>query len=232
MFQTCGCGTAVQRFGADRDAFLQGFGAAGNDQCCCRVQQCDVAKRARLAGEHASPPTRPRPASSGVTSKVRIWPFSSAATDVGPVSVISSRPSEPCTTQTASAPRFFNTCASGCTHCLENTPTICRLTPAGLDSGPSRLKMVRVASSVRVGPTFFLAGGGAGANMKPMPASCTQRPTCSGLRSIFTPRDDNTSAAPERDDSARLPCLATGTPQPATMKEAQVETLNEPEPSH
>src|ERR1019366_5868965 len=35
----------------------------------------------------------------------------------------------------------------------------------------------------------------------------------------------------ERDDSARLPCLATGTPTPATMKEAQVDTLTDPEPS-
>src|SRR6202000_2958249 len=67
--------------------------------------------------------------------------------------------------------------------------------------------------------------------MKPMPASLTQRPTCSGLRSILTPSEANTSAAPERDDSARLPCLATGTPVPATMKDAQVETLTEPEPS-
>src|SRR6201991_1399100 len=49
--------------------------------------------------------------------------------------------------------------------------------------------------------------------------------------SILTPSEDNTPAAPERDDSARLPCLATGTPQPATMNEAQVETLTEPEPS-
>src|ERR1700738_5190488 len=67
--------------------------------------------------------------------------------------------------------------------------------------------------------------------MKPIPASATQRPTCSGLMSILTPSEDNTSAAPERDDSARLPCLATDTPAPATMKEAQVETLTEPEPS-
>src|SRR5215471_19485970 len=67
--------------------------------------------------------------------------------------------------------------------------------------------------------------------MKPMPASLTQRPTCSGLMSILTPREDKTSAAPERDDSARLPCLATGTPAPATMNAAQVETLTEPEPS-
>ncbi len=59
----------------------------------------------------------------------------------------------------------------------------------------------------------------------------TQWPTCSGLRSILTPSDDKTSAAPERDDSARLPCLATGMPAPATMNDAQVETLTEPEPS-
>src|SRR6187455_3638093 len=67
--------------------------------------------------------------------------------------------------------------------------------------------------------------------MKPMPASATQRPTRAGAMSIFTPSEDSTSAAPERDDNARLPCLATGTPQPATINEAQVETLTEPEPS-
>src|SRR5947209_11656488 len=67
--------------------------------------------------------------------------------------------------------------------------------------------------------------------MKPMPACCTQWPTLSGGRSILTPSEDSTSAAPERDDSARLPCFATGTPQPATMNDAQVETLTEPDPS-
>src|SRR3979490_943122 len=67
--------------------------------------------------------------------------------------------------------------------------------------------------------------------MKPIPVSATQRPTCSGVMSILTPSEDNTSAAPEREDSARLPCLATGTPEPATMNAAQVETLTEPEPS-
>src|SRR5205085_5907009 len=67
--------------------------------------------------------------------------------------------------------------------------------------------------------------------MKPMPASLTQRPMASGERSILTPSEPSTSAAPERDDRARLPCFATGTPEPATMKAAQVETLTEPEPS-
>src|ERR1700742_623602 len=91
--------------------------------------------------------------------------------------------------------------------------------------------MVRVASSTRVGPTFFIAGWCAGANMKPIPASRMQRPTSSGDRSIFTPSDDSTSAAPEREERARLPCLATVTPAPATMNEAQVETLTDPDPS-
>ena len=61
--------------------------------------------------------------------------------------------------------------------------------------------------------------------MKPMPALSMQRVIASGPRSIRTPSADNTSAAPERDDSARFPCLATGTPQPATTNAAQVETL-------
>ena len=67
--------------------------------------------------------------------------------------------------------------------------------------------------------------------MNPIPASRMQWPICSGVRSILTPSAASTSAAPERDDSARLPCLATGTPAPATMSAAQVEILYEPEAS-
>src|SRR5262245_40814023 len=67
--------------------------------------------------------------------------------------------------------------------------------------------------------------------MNPMPAPRMQRPTPSGSRSMLTPSAASTSAAPEREESARLPCLATGTPAPATMKAAQVEMLNEPEAS-
>ena len=37
-----------------------------------------------------------------------------------------------------------------------------------------------------------------------------------------------TSAAPQREDSARLPCLATGTSAPATMNAAQVEVFYKP----
>ena len=67
--------------------------------------------------------------------------------------------------------------------------------------------------------------------MKPMPASLMQRVTPCGVNSMFTPSAASTSAAPERDERARLPCLATATPAPATIKAAQVEILKEPEAS-
>ena len=55
-----------------------------------------------------------------------------------------------------------------------------------------------------------------GAIRKTMPASAST----AGRRSIGTssemPSAEIASAAPDFDDSARLPCLATGTPQPAT----------------
>ena len=37
-------------------------------------------------------------------------------------------------------------------------PTTWRLTPAGLEIGPSRLKIVRMPSSVRIGAQCFMAG--------------------------------------------------------------------------
>src|SRR5260370_16751681 len=67
--------------------------------------------------------------------------------------------------------------------------------------------------------------------MNPIPAVLIQLLIVSGGISILTPRAVRTSAAPDRDDRARLPCLATGTPAPATMKAAHVEMLNEPEAS-
>src|SRR5215471_5699041 len=49
--------------------------------------------------------------------------------------------------------------------------------------------------------------------------------------SMLTPSAVNTSADPDCDDSARLPCLATGTPQPATTSALAVEMLKLPEES-
>jgi hypothetical protein len=52
-----------------------------------------------------------------------------------------------------------------------------------------------------------------------------------GARSNGMPSAPSTSALPERLDAARFPCLATGTPAPATIRAAPVETLIVPCPS-
>src|SRR3990170_3532301 len=64
--------------------------------------------------------------------------------------------------------------------------------------------------------------------MKPSPHSAMQRAIVSGPHSILTPSAVSTSAEPEREEIERLPCLATGTPAPATTKAAQVEILYVP----
>src|SRR5262249_59422495 len=64
--------------------------------------------------------------------------------------------------------------------------------------------------------------------MKPRPQASMQRAMVSGAHSILTPSAVSTSAEPELDEIERLPCLATGTPAPATTKAAQVEMLYVP----
>ena len=61
--------------------------------------------------------------------------------------------------------------------------------------------------------------------MKPTPASLIQCETVAAETFRLTPSASSTSAEPDLDDSARLPCLATGTPHPATTKAVQVEIL-------
>ena len=107
----------------------------------------------------------------------------------------------------------------------------CRLAPAGLASGPSRLKIVRVPSSTRAPATWRMAPWWRGAIMKPIPAPRIERSTSATSASMLTPSAVRMSAEPARDDSARLPCLATGTPQAATTIAAAVETLKVPDAS-
>ena len=58
-----------------------------------------------------------------------------------------------------------------------------------------------------------------------MPASPATAATRSGVRSRPTPSASSTSAEPQEDDAARLPCLTTRTPAPATTIAAIVEML-------
>ena len=52
--------------------------------------------------------------------------------------------------------------------------------------------------------------------------------TSAGSASMLTPSAANTSAAPDFEDCARLPCFATGTPQPAATMLVAVEILRVP----
>ena len=80
-----------------------------------------------------------------------------STTSVGPVTVISSSPSLPCTAQTRRVPRSARTRASGSAHSAAETPRSWRSTPAGFESGPSRLKIVRTGNSARTGATWRMA---------------------------------------------------------------------------
>src|ERR1700722_684352 len=64
-----------------------------------------------------------------------------------------------------------------------------------------------------------------------MPASNMARRTSDGSASRLTPSACKMSAAPESEEKLRLPCLAMGTPAPATTMAAAVETLKLPWPS-
>src|SRR5690349_11132069 len=150
---------------------------------------------------------------------------STSTTRVVPDVLISSRPSALDTTSALRAPRRASAPAIVSRKCASLTPITWRIAPAGLVSGPRKLKIVRTASSLRTGTTKRVAPWCAGANMKPKPTSLMQRATASGLRSMRTPSASSTSAEPERPVAERLPCLATAQPWPAAISAAVVDTL-------
>src|SRR5215203_2504458 len=64
-----------------------------------------------------------------------------------------------------------------------------------------------------------------------MPASARQRSAAAGETATFTPSASSTSALPQRLETDRLPCFATGTPQAAITIAAAEEMLNVPDRS-
>src|SRR6185503_11835492 len=136
------------------------------------------------------------------------------------------QPPAPWATSACSVPSAASTCAIGSTSSGAYTPTTCRCAPAGFVSGPSTLNTVRTPSSRLTGPAWRMAGWWAWANMNPNPTSSMQSATSAGARSIRTPSASSTSADPLRDDTARLPCLATYAPPAAATSAADVEMLN------
>src|SRR5439155_614015 len=119
--------------------------------------------RNTLAGAGASP------ASAAVTERTPSAPPATSTTALSPSSASSSRPPAPCTTHARSTPRRTRTCATGSSQRRSNTPITWRRTPAGLASGPSRLKSVRTPSSPRGAAACRSAGWGAGAKRTAKP---------------------------------------------------------------
>ena len=214
---------------------------AGDDQRRGGVENGDVAIGVALAVEHraqrrgimrgiaalevgglgARAARRP-PAS---TAKARISPSSSSTTAVVAVVVISSRPSPPWTTQTRSEPRLRSTSAIGFSQAEENTPISWRLTPAGIGERPEQVEdragaefdahRADVAHRRVMGRRHHEADAGlAHAALDAF-----------GRQADLDAERASASAAPDFEEAARLPCLATGTPQAATISEASVETL-------
>src|SRR5207247_651630 len=133
--------------------------------------------------------------------------------------------------QSRSTPRRPSTSAILVASLASATPRAWYFAPAGLHSGPRMLKTLRMASSRRGAPAKRNDGWKIGANRKPMPTSSMHRATPSGCRSILTPSFSSTSAEPQSDEAARLPCLATRAPQAAATIADRVEMLNVASPS-
>ena len=172
----------------------------------------------------------PRPSISGeVTSSASpsVPPRTSA---VSACTATSSSP-PPCAVSTASPPSASAASATGRVQSAANTPIICRVTPAGLASGPSRLKIVRRPIARRTGATRAIAGWWLCANRKATPTCARQASARAMPMSARQPSASSTSAVPDLEDAPRFPCFATGTPQAATTKVTAVDTFRLCDPS-
>ena len=149
----------------------------------------------------------------------------------GPVVVSSSRPSEPCTTQARSAPSRPSTWASGSTQSRGEHADQLAPAPAGFESGPEQVED-RARAELDPGAGDVAHRAVMARRHHEADAGLADRPLDrAGSASMLTPSAVSTSAEPAFDDSARLPCLATGTPQAATTSAAAVETLKVPDAS-
>jgi hypothetical protein len=138
------------------------------------------------------------------------------------VVVTSSSPSSPRTTSTES-PRSAKTLAMTGAIRRSAQPTAAAVGRAGLVSGPRKLNAVGMPISRRGTAACRMPGWNAPAKQNPIPASVTHLATRSAVSVSGRPRRSSTSAVPQDDDAARLPCLTTGTPAPATTMAAIVE---------
>src|SRR5215210_3979245 len=165
------------------------------------------------------------PSSSGEMRKWRRVPSRSSTTRVGAETLISSSPSSLDTTSALCPPSAPSAPATVSRKSWSATPIIWRVAPAGLVIGPTKLKIVRTASSLRTGTTWRMAAWWRGANMNPNPVRAMHSAIAGGSRSMRAPSASSRSADPDNPVAERLPCLATRQPAPAATSAAVVETL-------
>ncbi len=158
------------------------------------------------------------PKSLGLISYCFIFPAFSSKIVVGPLRVISSKPSDPTATMTLSLPKALHTSIIIFAYSIFGVPISCLLALTGLRSGPSILKKVGLFNSDLTGAKCFIAGWKLRAYKKAR--WYFRYLSCSSLLPKYTgmPRLSSKSKLPNRPLAALLPCLATLTPAPATTK--------------
>ena len=139
------------------------------------------------------------------------------------VVVSSSRPSAPWNTRPRS-PRPANTPAVRAAIRASATPTAWATGWAGLANGPRKLNVVRMPSSLRA-PGMAQRRVVVRREQESDPDLVDDRGLAPGARSSTTPSASSTSAAPQAEDAARLPCLTTRAPAAAATTAAIVEML-------
>mmetsp|Transcript_10499 Transcript_10499/g.32098 ORF Transcript_10499/g.32098 Transcript_10499/m.32098 type:complete len:329 (-) Transcript_10499:91-1077(-) len=197
----------------------------------------DSTSRITTALYSASPPFSSsilhlgRSKSSGSTLVRLSWPLRISMASAIPTVLSSSMPSV-CTTSACSMPRRCSVEAITSITSGEYTPMTARRDPAGFNSGPIKLKTVRIFIARLTGCTLLMAGWCVGANMNPIPARSMQRATPAGDRLRGIPTASNTSADPDLLEMDRLPCFATFAPEAAAAIAAIVEmfTVSAPSP--
>ena len=143
-----------------------------------------------------------RSISDGLIENSLIEPFFNSAQYVSPVIDTSSKPSLPCTIQALVEPKVLRDFAKGIISDLSYTPRSCFFTNAGFDNGPSKLKIVIIAHSYLIFPTYFMAVVCLGANKKQIPILSRHLLTILMSQSILTDNALSTLAAPDLELAA------------------------------
>ena len=142
----------------------------------------------------------------------------------GAVTVSSSSPSCPRKTSALVFLEAKTPATVGAIH-ASATPTALACGRAGFVIGPRMFITVGIPSPLRASAAYFIEGWKTWANRKVIPIRPTSSSTFATGRSRRTPSASRTSAEPDFEVEARLPCLTTVRPVAAITTDAMVEML-------